>query len=125
MKGANEYARLFGRERHGRLMLWPGHHARGKTFEIWILNKNNLSNVISYPSESNGDIKVYGAIRGQVGWTEEYGWIHVGKWCDDFNDIVAERRKIANFNAKAAEEAHKKSELDRNKRIEELLSEYE
>jgi uncharacterized protein CbrC (UPF0167 family) len=36
-------------------------------------------------------VEVYGVTSGNPGWTETYGWLHTGKWVEDFERLVAER----------------------------------
>ena len=82
MQGAREYANMFGtNERHGKLRLVSGSHARGKTFHIYVT------------PDGEKEIEVYGITGGQPGWTETYGWLHKGKWQEDFAAIVESRRK--------------------------------
>jgi len=85
MQGAREYAELFGIGIHNyvRLRIEVGQHARGKTFRIYVTNDSNTSNYI----------EVYGVIGGQPGWTEFYGWIHEGLWCEYFKQIVEQKQR--------------------------------
>ena len=123
MKGAYEYNILF-KESHqkGRLFFVVSDHARGTTFRVFVLPagedaiKNGSSNA---PLNSNA-VEVFGQIGGNLGWTDFYGWIHKGKWQDDFNEYVevlkeqkeTYRRKLDK--AKQAREAQEAKELERN-----------
>jgi hypothetical protein len=86
MRGARDYAKLFSTGQHGKLYLVSGEHARGKTFQIWILPSDEKVSVM--PWRVNDAVEVYGATGGQLGWTETYGWLHTGKWQEDFNKLV-------------------------------------
>lgn len=123
MIGARKYASLFNIGQYGRLFLVPGAHARGTTFEIWILPKGYIISKDDKRIPENS-VQVYGVISGQPGWDEVYGWLHHGKWEDDFYTLVEQRKKeIAN-----REEQAKKEELTRKEketiRIAKLLQDY-
>ena len=91
MQGAIEYATMFSSGQHGRLYLVRGEHARGKTFHIWVLP--SAEPVAGMPPWSVKDsVEVYGITGGQPGWTETYGWLHLGKWEQDFAALVETRR---------------------------------
>ena len=48
---------------------------------------------------------MYGITGGQPGWTETYGWLHRGKWEQDFAALVAQRRiEIAAHEAARAQQ---------------------
>lgn len=84
MKGAKDYASMFRSGQYGKLYLISGSHARGKTFQIYILPSEEKINKM--PRAVKGAVEVYGAVCGQLGWNEQYGWLHRGKWEDDFNN---------------------------------------
>jgi hypothetical protein len=95
MNGAREYAELFATSQHGRLYIVSGYHARGKTFRIFVLPEG-------VKAEPNGPhnaplnedaVEVYGVVGGDLGWTESYGWLHKGKWQQDFEKLVAQRKE--------------------------------
>ena len=92
MKGAREYANLFETGQYGRLYIVSHYHARGKTFRIYVLPEGELA-IPNGPGPClNSDaVEVYGIINGYSGWTESYGWIHEGKWQDDFNLLVSQQ----------------------------------
>ena len=124
MQGADEYYDLFNgtSQQIGRLVCQVYKHARGKCFEILLLPAD--VDVDPEQITVKNAVKVYGILSGQPGWTETYGWIHKGKWQEDFDKII-ERKKIENKEAeqKHAEELeHKKAEED--SRINKLLSSY-
>src|ERR1700728_4345741 len=96
MKGAIEYANLFKTGQYGRLYITSGSHARGATFRIQVLPKGEkaIPNGSQNTCLNKEAIEVYGVISGQLGWTEVYGWLHYGKWQDDFHKLVDERKII-------------------------------
>jgi len=123
MKGAAEYAELFSRqEQHGRLLLVPGEHARGKTFQIYVLaDDKKETRMFCKPP---GAVEVYGVVSGHPGWTESYGWKHRGPWEDDFLALVEQRRaekKAAEIEAERKRTAAEDAKLART---ESLLSTY-
>lgn len=107
MKGATEYARMFRTGQHGKLFLVSGKHARGETFHIWILPTEDL--IEGMPWTVKNAVEVYGITGGQPGWTETYGWLHKGKWQEDFAELV-EARKLEIEQIKAEREKTKDEE---------------
>lgn len=93
MKGAREYAKLFRTGQIGRLYLVSGSHARGLTFHIYVLPEGAEAkgNGPNNPPLNSDAVEVYGIVDGQPGWTESYGWLHSGRWQQDFYEIVANR----------------------------------
>jgi hypothetical protein len=126
MKGAREFASLFETGQIGRLYIVSGSHARGTTFHIFVLPAgveavgNGRGNAPLNPDA----VEVYGIIGGNPGWTESYGWIHQGKWQDDFYRIVDNRLKDKQEKEKAEEVAQEKELKKRNERVNQLLSTY-
>ena len=124
MKGADEYYDLFNgkSQQIGRLFLQFHTHARGKCFEIYLLPKGIeiKGNVIS----GRDNVEIYGMTGGQRGWTETYGWLHTGKWQDDFNLIVKQKEKTKDENSAMQKEEMKKRELTKKDNIDKLLSSY-
>ena len=113
MKGAREFARLFATGRYGRLSIRSGQHARGYYFHIFVM-----------AASGEDAVEVYGVTSGQPGWTETYGWLHRGKWEEDFMKLV-EERKVAILAAVAEETKEKlEAEAKRHQREKELLSTY-
>ena len=100
MQGAREYATMLRSGQHGRLYLVSGEHARGKTFHIWVLP--SAEPVTGMPWSVKDAVEVYGITGGQPGWTETYGWLHRGKWEQDFAALV-ETRRTEMADAEAAE----------------------
>ena len=101
MKGATDYIDVFDRSgirKKGRLLIAPGRHARGFTLEVYVLSKEDGELDIPLPSTEQvrkfleNAVKVYGIVSGNPGWDEEYGWLHHGKWEEDFEWFVQELR---------------------------------
>lgn len=111
MLGAREYAELFESGRYGKLRIESGSHARGKTFNIFVIQ------------EGVGEVEVYGVIGGQPGWTEWYGWLHKGKWIDDFVEMVEHRKiELANREREFKEEQLRVKKNSDTKRMKILAS---
>lgn len=127
MKGAREYAKLFKTGKYGRLYFEVGAHARGKTFEIYILPKMGKEddlparfNINQYPDK----LLVYGAVSGQLGWTEVYDWIHKGDWCNDFYQIVNKRKEQLKVEIEEKKRRERSIEEKRKERLKELIDMY-
>lgn len=123
MRGAREYAELFKAEQHGRLYLLPGSHARGRTFHIWVLPADRaVTN--EDPWRVPGAVEVYGILGGQPGWTEYYGWLHRGKWEDDFAKIVATRKAVLQSRHEQEQIALEHRAQEERSRVAKLLADY-
>ena len=83
MKGAREYVQYLESGVFGRLQIVVGGHSRGRTLHIYVLPE---------PGSLEASVEVYGAISGQPGWNEEYGWLADGPWVADFDKLVADGR---------------------------------
>lgn len=122
MRGAREYAELFGREQHGKLYLVPGSHARGRTFHIYILPSAEPLDGSVYSCKDA--IEVYGIVSGQPGWTESYDWLHRGRWEEDFAKVVSARREELAARENAAHERNVAAQRERELRTQKLLDSY-
>lgn len=80
MIGAREYAKLFSSAQYGKLRIVSGSHARGRTFHIYVGQRDN-------------EVEVYGVVGGTLGWSEHYGWKHKGRWEKDFTKEIEKRKK--------------------------------
>ena len=126
MVGAKEYAGLFETGQYGKLYITSGSHARGKTFRIQVLpegekaSPNGTGNLCT----NKNAVIVYGEKGGQPGWTEYYGWLHKGKWQEDFRKLVEERK--AEVEAEKKEQAIKKTQAEviEKNRVGRLLAGY-
>mgnify|MGYP001601647952 FL=1 len=83
MNGARELGKLFGQGefRSGKLLIVSGKHARGRYFHIYTVG------------DDGSKTEVYGILGGQPGWTEYYGWLHKGKWQDDFFEVCKRQQQ--------------------------------
>ena len=126
MVRADEYAALFETGQYGRFYFVSYSHARGKTFQIFILPKGEkaISNGHSNPPLNYDSVLVYGVISGNPGWTETYGWIHKGKWQSDFLELVDVRKKEISLTIKNTKHAKAKKEITEQERIKRLLGAY-
>lgn len=122
MRGAREYARLFDSGQYGRLYISPGHHARGLTFNVWVLPEGEVVREGGYPSQDA--VEVYGIIGGQPGWTEYYGWLRDGPWKKDFEALVAKRRTAVADAQKAREEREQAAAKEKEQRAAAILATY-
>lgn len=126
MKGADEYAKYIDSGQYGKLFIVSGSHARGRTFRIWILPKGEKAEIngSNNPPLNRDKIEVFGIISGNPGWTEEYGWLHKGKWVEDFNSLLADKKKEIILQQKNNETKKATLELNEKNKIELLLSNY-
>lgn len=122
MKGARAYAELFGTGQYGRLYFLSGEHARGKTFQIWVLPKGIIAK--THPCNIKDAVNVYGIIGGQPGWSEYYGWLHKGKWQEDFAELVEMKLKEVRANKERGELEEASKREKEAQRIKALLEAY-
>lgn len=126
MKGADEYCNVFSKpEQIEKLYLLPGSHARGKTFRIYVLpeGENALESLPNAPLNKN-TIEVYGAVSGQLGWTEVYGWIYKGKWQEDFQRLFEQRKEEIKIKRQTVKRCNQLKKDAKNKKVSELLLSY-
>ena len=123
MLGAREYATLFMSGQYGRLYIESSGHARGKTFHIWVLASEEP--LLTHPSSSNSTVEVYGITGGNHGWTETYGWLHRGKWEQDFYALVEKRRAAISEKLEQKEFEAAEFEASELRRQVALLASYE
>lgn len=125
MNGASEYAKLFHTGQYGRLYLVSGSHARGRTFRIFVLPAGETAKPNGPNAPLNKDaVEVYGIISGHPGWTEEYGWLHEGKWQDDFYQLVENEKVRLRLLEQEALQAHLLRKAEVKKSVAELLASY-
>ena len=120
MQGAREYAKMFSTGQHGRLYLVSGEHARGRTFHIWVLP----ADAASMPVHLKDAVEVYGITGGNPGWTETYGWLHRGKWEQDFAALVDKRKAEIAAIVALREREKADSEAAERQRKASLLADY-
>jgi predicted aminopeptidase len=104
------------------LFIYSASHARGYTFHIYAL-KEGVTVKGSFPSKEEG-VEVYGVVGGNPGWTESYGWLHNGKWQDDFRRLVEDRRDELERVASQSESEKAAKEAAEQERVKSLLSQY-
>lgn len=121
MNGAREFARLFRTGQYGRLFINSGSHARGSTFHIWVLPEG-VTVEGQFPGKEA--VEVYGVVGGNPGWTECYGWLHNGKWQDDFRRLVEQRRAELEQQTNQSEIQKALAEQAEQDRIKSILSNY-
>lgn len=126
MIGAREYSKYFKTGQYGKLYVVSGSHARGKTFNIYVLpdGVKAKSNGPNNAPLNNGSVKVYGVVSGNIGWTESYGWLHKGKWVEDFNNLYKTARAEKERQSKEFEEKKLEKVEDKNKKDIDMLSNY-
>jgi hypothetical protein len=95
MKGTEEFSYLFETGQYGKLYIVSGNHARGNTFHIYVLpaGVDAVGNGRNNPPLNPEAVEIYGVVGGNPGWTEYYGWLHKGKWQEDFLALVEKRKK--------------------------------
>ncbi len=126
MKGADEYAALFTTGQYGKFYIVSGRHARGPTFHIYILpdGEKALSNGENNGPRNSDAVEVYGIVDGQPGWTESYGWLHLGKWQRDFYALAEEQKREQLAKAKSKNESIADRAAQKSGRIKDLLDQY-
>jgi len=126
MKGATEYAYLFKTGQYGRLYLVSGSHARGKTFRIQVLPEGEVArgNGSGNNCLNKDAVEVYGVVSGQPGWTEVYGWLHQGKWVNDFEKMVEGAQTVKLIEHRRIEELKAKRDKEESDKISTLLNNY-
>ena len=125
MQGATEYATIFSTGQHGRLYLCSHYHARGKTFHVYVLPEGEPAQT----NEPNGPrnksaVEVYGITGGQPGWSETYGWLHRGRWEQDFAALVEARREEIAAGVTRREQDMARAEAAERERKVSLLAAY-
>lgn len=126
MKGAREFSELFKTGQYGKLYIVSGSHARGRTFHIQVLPEGEkaVANGTQNLCTNSNAVEVYGVVSGNPGWTETYDWLHKGKWCEDFEKLVSEKKKEIEMRNKSDEYLkEQRLKADSNK-IASLLSQY-
>lgn len=123
MKGAREYANMFKTGQHGRLYLVSSSHSIGYTFRIFVLPKGEdaIPNGSNAPLNT-GAVEVYGVVN--PGWDEVYGWIHAGKWQDDFNSLVESKKQQLLDEKEASAQRKQQKKEEEKQRVASLLSDY-
>ena len=126
MNGARQYAELFKTGQYKRLYIVSGSHARGRTFHIFVLPKDEkaISSGPNNPPLNKNAIEVYGVIGGHPGWTEGYGWLHDGKWQGDFIQMVKQRKNEIEAETKARDARRAEKVVEEEAKAADLLATY-
>lgn len=126
MKGARKYANLFKTGQYGKLYITSSSHARGATFRIQVLPEGEKAKPNGSPNMclNSNAVEVYGVISGNPGWTEEYGWLHEGKWQEDFEKLVRSKEMEIEAREKSRQAVIKEKAKEESKRVKSLLSDY-
>lgn len=126
MQGAREYAQLFKTGQYGNLYLVSGSHARGHTFNIFVLPAGCVAkpNGPNNPPLNKDAVEVFGVTGGNPGWTEYYGWMHMGKWQDDFAKLVDSKKAGLRALEASVKEAAETKKIAEERRNAELLAAY-
>lgn len=126
MNGAIRYAKLFKTGQYGKLYIVSGSHARGLTFRIQVLPEGEIAipNGSQNSCLNSNAVEVYGVVSGNLGWTESYDWIHKGKWCEDFEKLVAEKEAELELKNKSDDTLKEQREKADKNKTELLLSQY-
>lgn len=116
MKGTEKYWDYVEAGLHGRLWISKGTHARGNTLRVFVVPDGATIGPNGPPSNAPicdpPAVEVFGILRGQPGWTEEYGWKHKGPWVEDFEKLIESGRLDAEHKA-AMREAKDADEYER------------
>ena len=125
MNGSS-FAQLFETGQYGRFYFVSGSHARGKTFRIFLLpnGEKAIPNGKHNPPCNKDAVEIYGVISGNPGWTESYGWIHKGAWCEDFAAMVKLREEEIESKKRQEEMSKSQAKANERERINVLLSSY-
>lgn len=113
---------MFKTGQYGKLYFQSSSHARGNTFRIWILPTTET--IHDFPWKVEGAVEVYGITGGQPGWTETYGWLHEGKWQQDFYEIVEARELQIKQEMDEKRVAQEEKDRQQEARVKKLLESY-
>lgn len=97
-------------------------HARGRTLDIYLVEDENVlrENGLFYCDS----VKVYGMVSGQPGWTDKYGWIIEGNWCEYINGILEKSIELHNQNQLNDEREKQQKKIDERKTLEARAKEF-
>ena len=97
-------------------------HARGRTLDIYLIEDEDVlrENGLFYCDK----VKVYGMVSGQPGWTDKYGWIIEGNWCEYINGILEKSIELYNQNKLIAECKNKQRVSEKRKTLEDRAKEF-
>lgn len=98
-------------------------HARGKTLDIYLVEDEE-----EFKEKGLFECKrihVYGAISGQMGWTEKYGWIIEGAWCEYINDILEGSIELFERCKRIVEEDKRQRKIEEQEKLKKRAKEFE
>jgi hypothetical protein len=126
MEGAREYARLFKTGQYEKLYIVSGEHARGKTFYVYVLPEKEqaISNGPNNGPLNKDAVLVYGIVGGNPGWTESYGWLHKGKWQEDFEKLKLSKEMELAASERINTATTVERDAEEKKRVSDLLGKY-
>ncbi len=127
MRGASRYSQLFETGQYGRFYCVSGKHARGRTFQIFILpiGEEGIWNGRNNVPLNGNAVEVYGVIGGNPGWNESYGWLREGAWCVDFENLAVERECEKERDRILKKEENERKQIEIKLREDRLLGDYE
>ena len=126
MKGARKYARLFKTGQYERLYITSGSHARGDTFRIQVLPEGEKAEPNGSANQclNSNAVEVYGVISGNLGWTEEYGWKHEGKWQEVFEKLVHSKKMEIEAKDRMNQVTTEENAKTKKEKVDKLLSDF-
>lgn len=128
MEGADKYAKVFKTGQIDRFYVVSSSHARGLTFNIQLLPKDEqaIPNGSNNLCTNKNAVHIFGPIpnSGQLGWSESYGWLYEGKWQEDFellyrSKLLQKQHEYEDYLVRCLQ-----SEQSEKVRIQKLLSNY-
>lgn len=99
---------------NGNVLYALNDHARGNCFHIYLIEDNALDDkgLVSQAFE------VYGVVKGNRGWTEEYGWLRKGSWVIPILKYLLDLEKEIIKYDEVKSEQKKLKRKEKNKEIE-------
>lgn len=127
MEGTERYCKAVKTGQYGRFYVVNGSHARGETFHVYLLpiGEEVQSNGPNNAPLNSGTVELFGVIDGNPGWDERYGWLHEGKWIEDFEKIVRSFELMLEERRRREEATTQEIEKAKCKAISDTLAAYE
>ena len=97
-------------------------HARGRTLDIYLVEDEDALREKGLLDCNK--VKVYGMVSGQPGWTDKYGWIIEGNWCEYINGILNKSIELYNQNQLNDERKKQQEKIDERKTLEARAKEF-
>lgn len=105
---------------NGNVLYALSDHARGKCFRICLVKDNTL--VDKELVSKDNCLEVYGVIGGNLGWTEEYGWLKKGTWVTPILKYLRDLEKAIEKHDEEQNELKRLKEKENNKPIQEKIT---